>query len=93
VAAAQVTMSPVSADDFIATLAGSSPSQFVEGRLPALAELGAAVPDHPVFAVGAFFSGRALRPGLLEVHDVDLAEVVASSPTKQPDLIGASSPS
>ena len=40
---------PVSADDFITTLGGFTPNQFKEVRLPTLAELDAAVPDHPVY--------------------------------------------
>jgi predicted amidohydrolase YtcJ len=40
---------PVSADSFITTIGGFSTNQFAEGRLPTLAELDAAVPDHPVY--------------------------------------------
>ncbi|KAK1761556.1 putative amidohydrolase family protein [Echria macrotheca] len=43
---------------FITTIGGFDPIQFREGRLPTLAELDAAVPDHPVFlSVG--FAGPA----------------------------------
>ncbi len=44
------------ADDFITTIGGFSPSQFAEVRLPTLAELDAAVPDHPVY-VSVGFTG------------------------------------
>lgn len=45
---------PVSADNFITTIGGFSTNQFKELRLPTLAELDAAVPDHPVYMSIAF---------------------------------------
>lgn len=47
---------PAGADDFITTIGGFSPNQFAEVRLPTLAELDAAVPDHPVY-VSVGFTG------------------------------------
>ena len=47
---------PASADDFITTIGGFSPNQFAEVRLPTLAELDAAVPDHPVY-ISVGFTG------------------------------------
>jgi predicted amidohydrolase YtcJ len=47
---------PTSADDFITTIGGFSPNQFAEVRLPTLAELDAAVPDHPVY-ISVGFTG------------------------------------
>src|SRR5215831_5619468 len=47
---------PASADDFVTTIGGFSPNQFAEVRLPTLAELDAAVPDHPVY-VSVGFTG------------------------------------
>ena len=59
---------PVSAENFITTIGGFSPNQFKEVRLPTLAELDAAVPDHPVFILVGF-TGPAVtnspRQGLL----------------------------
>jgi predicted amidohydrolase YtcJ len=40
---------PAGAADFITTIGGFSSNQFAELRLPTLAELDAAVPDHPVY--------------------------------------------
>lgn len=40
---------PASADDFITTMGDFVPEQLKEHRLPTLAELDAAVPDHPVY--------------------------------------------
>jgi predicted amidohydrolase YtcJ len=40
---------PVSADGFITTMGDFVPEQFKEQRLPTLAELDAAVPEHPVY--------------------------------------------
>jgi hypothetical protein len=50
---------PVRADDFITTLGGFSPNQFKEVRLPTLAELDAAVPDHPVY-ISVGFTGPSV---------------------------------
>jgi len=47
---------PVSAHDFITTIGGFSPNQFKEVRLPTLAELDAAAPDHPVY-ISVGFTG------------------------------------
>jgi predicted amidohydrolase YtcJ len=47
---------PTSADDFVTTIGGFSPNQFAEVRLPTLAELDAAVPDHPVY-ISVGFTG------------------------------------
>jgi predicted amidohydrolase YtcJ len=54
---------PVSADSFITTIGGFSPTQFKEGRLPTLAELDAAVPHHPVF-IQVGFTGPAVTNSL-----------------------------
>jgi hypothetical protein len=54
---------PVSAENFITTIGGFSPNQFKEVRLPTLAELDAAVPNHPVYLqVG--FTGPAATNSL-----------------------------
>jgi hypothetical protein len=45
---------PASANNFITTIGGFTPSQFTEGRLPTLAELDAAVPRQPVFIMAGF---------------------------------------
>jgi hypothetical protein len=45
---------PASGDNFITTIGGFSPNQFKEARLPTLAELDAAIPDHPVFVMVGF---------------------------------------
>ncbi len=50
---------PVSADNFITTIGGFSPNQFKEVRLPTLAELDAAVPNHPVY-IPVGFTGPAV---------------------------------
>jgi predicted amidohydrolase YtcJ len=50
---------PASADDFITTIGGFSPSQFKETRLPTLAELDAAVPGHPVY-ISVGFTGPSV---------------------------------
>jgi len=50
---------PTSADDFVTTIGGFSPNQFAEVRLPTLAELDAAVPDHPVY-ISVGFSGPSV---------------------------------
>jgi predicted amidohydrolase YtcJ len=50
---------PVSPDDFITTIGGFSPNQFKEARLPTLAELDAAVPDHPVY-ISVGFTGPSV---------------------------------
>ena len=54
---------PVSAENFITTIGGFSPNQFKEVRLPTLAELDAAVPDHPVF-IQVGFTGPAVTNSL-----------------------------
>jgi predicted amidohydrolase YtcJ len=55
---------PAGAADFITTIGGFTPSQFAEGRLPTLAELDAAVPDHPVFVMVGFTGPAATNtPG------------------------------
>ena len=54
---------PVSAENFITTIGGFSPNQFKEVRLPTLAELDAAVPDHPVYLQVAF-TGPAVTNSL-----------------------------
>jgi predicted amidohydrolase YtcJ len=43
------TATPTSADNFITTMGDFVPQQFKEQRLPTLAELDAALPDHPVY--------------------------------------------
>lgn len=43
---------------FITTIGGFSPNQFDEARLPTLAELDSAAPDHPVF-ISTSFAGPA----------------------------------
>ncbi|KAK0652680.1 hypothetical protein B0T16DRAFT_323126, partial [Cercophora newfieldiana] len=48
---------------FITTIGGFSPNQFKELRLPTLAELDAAAPDHPVF-LSTSFSGPATTNSL-----------------------------
>lgn len=48
----------VPANAFITTIGGFSPTQFEEGRLPTLAELDSAAPDHPVF-ISTSFAGPA----------------------------------
>ncbi|KAK4450224.1 N-substituted formamide deformylase [Podospora aff. communis PSN243] len=48
---------------FITTIGGFSPNQFKELRLPTLAELDAAAPDHPVF-ISTSFSGPATTNSL-----------------------------
>ena len=50
---------PVSADNFITTIGGFSPNQFAQVRLPTLAELDAAVPDHPVY-ISVGFTGPSV---------------------------------
>ncbi len=54
---------PVSAENFITTIGGFSPNQFKEVRLPTLAELDAAVPNHPVFILVGF-TGPAVTNSL-----------------------------
>ena len=54
---------PVSAENFITTIGGFSPNQFKEVRLPTLAELDAAVPNHPVFMLVGF-TGPAVTNSL-----------------------------
>jgi predicted amidohydrolase YtcJ len=44
----------VPAGEFITSMGGWNPSQFAEKRLPTLAELDAAAPDHPVIIYQAF---------------------------------------
>src|SRR5215469_11741362 len=44
----------VPAGEFITAMGGWNPSQFAEKRLPTLAELDAAAPDHPVIVYQAF---------------------------------------
>ena len=44
----------VPADGFITSMGGWNPAQFAEKRLPTLAELDAAAPDHPVLVFQAF---------------------------------------
>jgi predicted amidohydrolase YtcJ len=48
------TSVPTSADAFITTMGDVVPEQFTEQRLPTLAELDAAVPDHPVYLTSDF---------------------------------------
>ncbi|KAK3326671.1 amidohydrolase family-domain-containing protein [Apodospora peruviana] len=50
--------SAVPKGSFITTIGGFSPNQFAERRLPTLAELDAAAPDHPVF-ISTSFAGPA----------------------------------
>ena len=50
---------PTSAAGFVTTIGGFSPNQFAEGRLPTLAELDAAVPDHPVYLPVRFIGPAA----------------------------------
>jgi predicted amidohydrolase YtcJ len=53
----------VPAGQFITTIGGFHPNQFTEARLPTLAELDAAAPNHPVYlSVG--FSGPAVTNSL-----------------------------
>ncbi|GAB1315253.1 hypothetical protein MFIFM68171_05463 [Madurella fahalii] len=51
-------VSGVPSGAFITTIGGFSPNQFEEARLPTLAELDDAAPDHPVF-ISTSFSGPA----------------------------------
>jgi predicted amidohydrolase YtcJ len=51
--------SAVPRGDFITTIGGFAPMQFQENRLPTLAELDSAVPDHPVF-ISTGFAGPAV---------------------------------
>jgi predicted amidohydrolase YtcJ len=44
---------------FITTIGGFHPNQFIEERLPTLAELDEALPDHPVFVSYGFFGPGA----------------------------------
>ena len=93
---------PVSADDFITTIGGFSPNQFKEVRLPTLAELDAAVPDHPVYiSVGftgpsvtntlgkAFFEKAAPPAGPVPVGadgSIAATPILAPGPTGQATL-------
>jgi predicted amidohydrolase YtcJ len=49
--------------DFITTIGGFAPLQFQENRLPTLAELDTAVPNHPVF-ISTGFTGPAVTNSL-----------------------------
>jgi predicted amidohydrolase YtcJ len=53
----------VPAGEFVTTIGGFHSNQFAERRLPTLAEIDAAVPDHPVYLQIAF-SGPATTNGL-----------------------------
>ena len=55
--------SAVPRGDFITTIGGFAPIQFQENRLPTLAELDGAVPDHPVF-MSTGFAGPAVTNSL-----------------------------
>jgi predicted amidohydrolase YtcJ len=77
----------VPAGEFITAMGGWNPAQFAEQRLPTLAELDAAVPDHPVLVFQAFTGpaatntrGRAFFTG----RDITVSDTGA---------IGANAPS
>jgi predicted amidohydrolase YtcJ len=53
-AALKARASHVPAGEFITAMGGWNPAQFAEKRLPTLAELDQAVPDHPVLVYQAF---------------------------------------
>ena len=53
-AALKARAKTVPAGEFITAMGGWNPAQFVEKRLPTLAELDAAAPDHPVLVFQAF---------------------------------------
>jgi predicted amidohydrolase YtcJ len=53
-AALRARAKTVPAGEFITAMGGWNPAQFVEKRLPTLAELDAAAPDHPVLVFQAF---------------------------------------
>lgn len=55
--------SAVPRGDFITSIGGFAPIQFQENRLPTLAELDSAVPDHPVF-MSTGFAGPAVANSL-----------------------------
>lgn len=70
----------VPAGEFITAMGGWNPAQFAEKRLPTLAELDAAVPDHPVIVFQAFNGpsatntrGRAFFTG----RDIEVSETGA----------------
>lgn len=54
---------PVSADSFITTMGDIVPEQLKEQRLPTLAELDAAIPDHPVY-ITVNFTGPSVTNSL-----------------------------
>ncbi len=57
------TSPPTTADQFITTMGDVVPEQFTEQRLPTLAELDAAVPDHPVY-ITVNFTGPSVTNSL-----------------------------
>jgi predicted amidohydrolase YtcJ len=62
-AALKVRAAGVPAGEFVTTIGGFHSNQFAERRLPTLAEIDAAVPDHPVYLQIAF-GGPATTNGL-----------------------------
>jgi predicted amidohydrolase YtcJ len=79
---------PVSADDFITTLGGFSPIQFKEARLPTLAELDAAVPDHPVY-ISVGFTGPSVTNTLGKAFFENVAPPVGPVPVGADGSIAA----
>ena len=79
---------PASADDFITTIGGFSPSQFKETRLPTLAELDAAVPGHPVY-VSVGFTGPSVTNTLGKTFFENVAPPVGPVPVGADGSIAA----
>jgi predicted amidohydrolase YtcJ len=79
---------PVGADAFITTIGGFSPNQFKEVRLPTLAELDAAVPDHPVY-ISVGFSGPSVTNTLGKAFFENVAPPVGPVPVGADGSIAA----
>ena len=79
---------PASADDFITTIGGFSPSQFKETRLPTLAELDAAVPGHPVY-ISVGFTGPSVTNTLGKTFFENVAPPVGPVPVGADGSIAA----
>lgn len=81
--------SPPGGGDFITTIGGFSPNQFKEGRLPTLAELDSAVPNHPVY-ISVGFTGPSATNSLGKAFFENVPAPVGPVPVGADGSIAAS---